>query len=240
LIHLQNIGEFWLVDFGSSNGTFLNKRRIQHPIRLSDGDKITIDDRIFAFRQPQEVSDGYKTMLTQRTLHEVGNVRCWLLVSDIKGFTALSRTIGIEGLEALVGTWLSACKEITEKHNGTINKYLGDGFLAYWREDETTPEQIAGVISALKELQEKGGLDFRFVVHLGLVAIGGIASMGEESLMGQEVNLVFRLEKPAATLREPCCLSNAARTRLGNLLLSRSLGEHEVKGFDEKCALFAV
>src|SRR5215831_9158478 len=27
LIHLQNIGELWLIDFGSSNGTFLNKRR---------------------------------------------------------------------------------------------------------------------------------------------------------------------------------------------------------------------
>jgi hypothetical protein len=27
-IQLQNIGEFWLVDLGSSNGTFLNKRRM--------------------------------------------------------------------------------------------------------------------------------------------------------------------------------------------------------------------
>src|SRR5205823_12460299 len=43
LIHVQNIGEFWLIDFGSSNGTFLNKRRIHHPIRISDGDQITID-----------------------------------------------------------------------------------------------------------------------------------------------------------------------------------------------------
>lgn len=42
LIHLQNIGEFWLIDFGSSNGTFLNKRRIHHPVRLSDGDQITV------------------------------------------------------------------------------------------------------------------------------------------------------------------------------------------------------
>ena len=50
LIHLQNIGEFWLIDFGSSNGTFLNKRRIHHPVRLSDGDQITVGDSVFKFR----------------------------------------------------------------------------------------------------------------------------------------------------------------------------------------------
>src|SRR5437764_14531745 len=31
LIHLQNVGELWLIDFGSSNGTFLNKQRISSP-----------------------------------------------------------------------------------------------------------------------------------------------------------------------------------------------------------------
>ena len=34
--------------------------------------------------------------------------------------------------------------------------------------------------------------------------------MGEESLMGGEVNLVFRLEKLAGSLGEPCCVSETA------------------------------
>ena len=58
LIHLQNIGELWLIDFGSSNGTFLNKRRIHHPIRLSDGDQITIGDQVFKVRDPVAISEG--------------------------------------------------------------------------------------------------------------------------------------------------------------------------------------
>jgi pSer/pThr/pTyr-binding forkhead associated (FHA) protein len=58
LIHLQNIGELWLIDFGSSNGTFLNKRRIHHPIRLSDGDQITIGDQVFKVRQPVALREG--------------------------------------------------------------------------------------------------------------------------------------------------------------------------------------
>ena len=62
LIHLQNIGELWLIDFGSSNGTFLNKRRIHHPIRLSDGDQITIGDQVFKVRDPVAISEDTKRM----------------------------------------------------------------------------------------------------------------------------------------------------------------------------------
>jgi len=240
LIHLQNIGEPWLIDFGSSNGTFLNKRRIHQPVRLSDGDQITIGDEVFKFRQPLTISDEYKTVVTQRTLREIENIPCWLLVADIRGFTPLSRSMQSEDLDVLLGAWIFTCKEIIENHHGIINKYLGDGFLAYWVAAATSPEEIVAVVSALKELQRKEWPDFRLVVHFGAVAIGGIASMGEESLMGGEVNLIFRLEKLAGSLGEPCGLSETAHTKLKRLVPTRSLGEFELKGFEGKCTFFAL
>ncbi len=238
LLHLQNVGEWWLIDFGSSNGTFLNKRRIHYPIRLTDGDHIAIGDTVFEFRQPQEVSEEYRTLLTQRTLHEIENVLCWLLVADIRNFTPLSQSMESRGLDLLLGDWLSTCKETIEKHHGVINKYLGDGFLAYWLEATTSPDEIADAISAMRQLQQKDGPPFRMVIHFGPVAIGGVASMGEESLMGQEVNLIFRLEKLAGSLGKPCCLSEAAHAKLGELVPARPLGEHELKGFEGKCKFF--
>jgi len=240
LIHLQNIGEPWLIDFGSSNGTFLNKRRIHQPVRLSDGDQITIGDEVFKFRQSLVISDEYKTAVTRRTLREIENIPCWLLVADIRSFTPLSRRMQSEDLDVLLGAWIFACKEIIEHHHGIINKYLGDGFLSYWPEATTTREEIVAVISALTEFQQTGGPDFRFVVHFGPVAIGGIASMGEESLMGAEVNLIFRLEKLAGSLGEPCGLSETAHTKLGELVRARWLGEFELRGFEEKRAFFAL
>ncbi|PYL74666.1 MAG: hypothetical protein DMF26_10345 [Verrucomicrobia bacterium] len=240
LIHLQNIGELWLVDFGSSNGTFLNKRRIHQPIRLSDGDQITIGDQVFKFRQPVTISEQYKTDVMQRTLREIEDVPCWLLVADIRSFTPLSRHVQTEDLDLLLGRWIFSCKEIIENRHGIINKYLGDGFLAYWPDAATNPEEIAAVISGFKELQRKQWPEFRFVVHFGRVAIGGVASMGEESLMGGEVNLIFRLEKLASSLGEPCCLSETAHTKLHGLVAARSLGEFELKGFEERCAFFAL
>jgi adenylate cyclase len=240
LIHRQNIGELWLIDFGSSNGTFLNKRRIHHPIRLSDGDQITIGDQLFKVREPIAVSEEYKTDVMQRTLREIETLPCWLLVADIRAFTPLTRQMQSLDLDVLVGAWILSCKEIIENQHGIINKYLGDGFLAYWREADTSPEEIVAVISALKELQRKEGPAFRLVVHFGAVDIGGVASMGEESLMGGEVNLVFRLEKLAGSLGEPYCMSETARTKLNGLVRPRSLGEFELKGFEEKCAFYAL
>src|SRR5713226_5564289 len=57
IVNVQNVGEFWLIDLGSSNGTFLNKRRVHQPVRLSDYDQIAIGDSIFTFRQAEELTD---------------------------------------------------------------------------------------------------------------------------------------------------------------------------------------
>ena len=240
LVHLQNIGELWLIDFGSSNGTFLNKRRIHRPIRLRDGNHITIGDQLFTFRQPVTISEKHKTEIMQRTLREIESVPCWLLVADIRGFTPLSRQMQSEDLDVLLGAWIFSCKQIIENQHGIINKYLGDGFLAYWPEAAASPQGIAAVISGLKELQRNESPAFRAVTHFGPVAIGGVASMGEESLMGREVNLIFRLEKLAGSLGEPCCLSETARGKLHGLVATRLLGEFELKGFEGKCAFFAL
>ena len=240
LIQLQNIGEFWLVDLGSSNGTFLNKRRIHQPIRLHDGDKILIGGRQFIFRQPEDISPEYQTTIAERTIQEIENVPCWLMLADIVGFTTLSRSLVDERLATLVGGWFATCKNIIEEHGGTINKYLGDGILAYWHESDATPEDIAATIDALKKAQALEEPRFRFIFHFGPVAIGGVASLGEESLMGMELNFAFRLEKLAGSLGEACGFSEAAKSKLEGLISSRRLGDYELKGFAGKHALFSV
>ncbi len=239
VIHLQNMGEFWLIDFGSSNGTFVNKRRVQQPVRLNDNDQISIGDRVFTFRQDVAPLE-YRRMAAQQTVREIENIPCWLLVADIRNFTTLSRNLHSEGLDLLIGGWIAACKEIIEQHHGTINKYLGDGFLAYWTENAIRPEEMAAILSAFKELQKKNAPEFRVVVHFGQVSIGGVASMGEGSLMGKEVNLIFRLEKLAGSLGESCGLSEKAQAKLGDLMPARRLGDYELKGFDGKSAFFAA
>jgi adenylate cyclase len=240
IIHSERAGAFWLVDLGSSNGTFLNKRRIHEPVRLRDHDQITVGGNSFIFRQARDASDRPKSTAPPLTLQEgIEDVPCWLLVADIKDFTLLSRKLVSEKLAKVVGSWLATCKDIIEKHGGTVNKYLGDGILAYWPDEEPAAKNIVAAITALKNAQNSE-LEFRFIIHFGLVAIGGVSSLREETLMGSDVNLVFRLEKLLASLGEQCGISDAAHAKLKELLESRPLGDYEVKGFEGKRSLFAV
>jgi adenylate cyclase len=240
IIHLEDSGVFWLIDLGSSNGTFLNKRRIHEPVRLRDQDEISIGGELFVFHQPRGKPSAQIKPRALATLQEVENADVWLLVADIKNFTALSRAMVSGELASLVSGWLGSCKSIIERHRGSVNKYLGDGILAYWREEAGAVQEIVSTIDALKIEQTRDGPAFRFVVHFGTAAIGGVPSTREETLMGSEVNLVFRLEKLLATLGEPCAISEAAQIKLADRITCRSLGEHELKGFEKKCSVYAV
>lgn len=237
IINLQNVGEFWLIDLGSSNGTFLNKRRVHQPVRLCDMDQITVGDVSFAFRQPEEISSELRTTIAQQTIRETANIPVWLLVADIENFTPLSRSMVSDKLATLVGTWVSACKEIVEEHHGEIDKYLGDGFLAYWHDDEKSAENVAAGLTRLKQLQ-KAEPPFRLVLHHGLVSSGGLRSMGEESLMGKEVIFVFRMEKLAGSLGIHLMASVAAHEKLGASLACQPAGSHELKGFEGSFEFF--
>ncbi|MDO8630990.1 MAG: FHA domain-containing protein, partial [Phycisphaerales bacterium] len=53
LIQVQKQQEFWLVDLGSSNGTYLNGRRVTQPILLHDQDQIDLGPFRLRFHQPQ-------------------------------------------------------------------------------------------------------------------------------------------------------------------------------------------
>src|ERR1700726_2593121 len=177
IINVQNIGEFWLIDLGSSNGTFLNHRRLQQPARLSDHDQVVIGDKIFIFHQPESISDDYRTTYAERTIREIANLPCWLLVADIEDFTQLSRSITSDQLAVMFGSWVATCKEIIETHEGTIDKYLGDGFLAYWRDGPSASKMIGGALRELKEAQARNEPRFRLALPFGFVAGGRMPSM---------------------------------------------------------------
>jgi adenylate cyclase len=241
LVHAQEQNEYWLVDLGSSNGTLLNGRRISQPTKLNHGDQLQIGGAVLTLQQPATLADtkqladdgNTNTFTRDRTLVEIKTAPCWLLVADITGSTQLHKRFAPEELPVVTGQWLAQCKQLIEDCGGSINKFLGDGFFAYWHSREGIPQQVALAAQALKRLQDGAKLPFRFVVHHGAVFLGG-ASMGEENLSGREVNFIFRMEKVAAQLAETRLVSETAATLLTPNLACKDIGQHPVPSFEGK------
>ena len=239
MVHAQGEGEFWLIDLGSVNGTFLNDRRVTHPCQLTDADQIKIGKHCFTFHHPKAASSAETdSPSTEKTALEIRDLTCWLLVADIEGSTQFIQRLPAQEAPVVVGRWLAECKQIIDHHGGTINKFLGDGFFAYWSDSKNAAKAVAGALATLKLEQNREQPRFRVVVHYGEVFAGGGASLGEESLMGNEVNLVFRLEKLASSLGAPRLLSRAAHHRIKTLLPTAEAGCHSLEGFDTDFAIF--
>jgi adenylate cyclase len=231
-IHAQG-DEFLLVDLGSRNGTYLNGRRVSQPTRLSNGDSVQIGpfQMTFELLKTSERSRSGTTTADQTHL-DLRSGACWLLVADIIGSTALTRERPSEELAVMVGGWFASCKDLIEDNGGTINKYLGDGFLAYWMANDFALPHVAQTLRDLRRIQEKQHPPFRLVIHHGQVVIGGIPSSGEESLSGPEVNFVFRQEKLAGQLRCERLASASAAALIAPLTPVEPAGEHAVASFE--------
>ncbi len=242
LVQGERGSEFWLIDLGSANGTYVNGRRVAQPQRLFNGDRITVAGITFIFHRPGTVSrqeSGTTIQAKDATIPEVRTMTCWLLLADIEGSTQLIRKMAPDDVHRTTGLWLANCTKLIGEHQGTINKFLGDGFLAYWTEGPDVVTRVAGALAALRAAQDKEDTRFRVVVHYGQVMAGGIASLGEESLSGNEVNLLFRAEKLAGTLGRSRLLSRAANDQIQGLIPTVSEGAHTLPGFTGEFEFFS-
>jgi adenylate cyclase len=242
LIHAQGEGIYYLVDLGSRNGSLLNGQRIRMPMQLKDGDTVQVSTTILTFRQSTESEDfeDEEAMATIAASNTAKSGDCWMLVADIVGFTKLSQEMGQDEMAQMVGKWILACKQIIERNRGFINKYLGDGFLAFWPLDITPAETIAQALTEMRQLQDGQDMRFRVVVHYGQVRVDSAVSAGEDNLIGPEVNFAFRMEKVCGGLNQFCLFSQSAAQHLQEYMEIFDEGGHELKGFQGDHAFYSA
>lgn len=240
LIQAQLENEFWLVDFGSRNGTYLNRQRIMRPTRLRSGDQLQIGSHLYVFHQRETaVPEAGSGGASEATVASIRPVTCWLLVADISDSTRMALELPPEELPRITGQWVAECKQVIEGQGGRINQFMGDGFFAYWHDRSGIEIAIHQALQALGRLQDQARPRFRLAMHLGPVTIGGLSVGEEERISGGAVHFVFRMEKLAGNLGTSRLLSEAAWGRLAALVEARSLGEHSLPGFQEAFAFYS-
>lgn len=234
LIHRQDNRSYWIIDLGSGNGTYLNGKRLTSPTPLKNEDRIQIARQSLVFFQEAPGSESSAPLSgPNETIIDIRERRVWLLVGDLVGSSRIAAELPPEESARFIGRWLSDCGALVEACEGSINKYLGDGFLAYWSDDERAAGNVLKALQRFMRMrQQDGALPFRLAIHQGRITSGGSGSLGEESLLGLDVNYVFRMEKLAAQLRTWLLFSETATQALGDLLPLKSLGAHPLEGFD--------
>lgn len=234
LIHRQDDRSYWIIDLGSGNGTYLNGKRLMSPTPLKNEDRIQIARQSLVFFQ-EAIRPEHSSPVSgpNETIIDIRERRVWLMVGDLVGSSRIAAELPPEESARFIGRWLSDCGALVDSCDGSINKYLGDGFLAYWSDDEKAAGNVLkGLQRFMRMRQQQGALPFRLALHQGRITSGGSGSLGEESLLGLDVNYVFRMEKLAAQLQAWLLFSQTAKDALGDLLPLKCVGTHALEGFE--------
>ncbi|MEW5719956.1 MAG: adenylate/guanylate cyclase domain-containing protein, partial [Chloroflexota bacterium] len=176
-----------------------------------------------------------------------------VLFSDITGFTAIAEKLDPEQVYDFIDGTLKAFTAEIYKHEGTIDKVLGDGIMALFgapiaHEDDPARAVRAalGMQDALKrinaDLEPRLGIALRVRIglHTGTVVVGNIGSdlRMEYTALGDTVNVASRLQSAA----EPgtILVSRAVYEPTKPLFEFRDLGALRVKNRVEPVEIFEV
>ncbi len=243
MIRKQDDG-FWFYDLGSFNGSYLNGARVTATRKLTTGDLLDFADNHFRFEQDGGAFDGDIEDLGGSTVALIRSTPVIILVSDIEGFTTLSEKMEADDLAQVIGGWYGSCETIMANHDATLDKFIGDCVLAYWT--DVSPASRLKALSAArdlltmcqetyesrKELFDSLGLTFAAgaALHIGKVAYGGM-SQGEFTLVGDPVNLTFRMETLTRTIgHRVLASSDMLHGWADGTQFFENLGTHQVKG----------
>jgi len=129
--------------------------------------------------------------------------------SDVAGFTSISERLQPEELVELLNRYLTAMTEVIFENGGYVDKYMGDGIMAFWNgllkqadHAERACRCALGSVKRLEtlnaELKSKGlvPLGARIGINTGAMAAGYMGSDQKKqfTVMGDNVNLGSRLE----------------------------------------------
>jgi class 3 adenylate cyclase len=184
-----------------------------------------------------------------------------ILFCDMKGFTAFSEGMTPAGLVNVLNRYMTVMSEPVRHNNGIIDKYIGDGIMAFWGPPFTGAEehpglaclaaldQLAGLAAFRAELPELTGLkrgfpeiDVRVGIATGDVVVGNIGSEQTRNytVIGDTVNLASRLEGANKTYGTHALVSELTNRFAADLVETREIDQVLVAGKTEPQRIFEL
>jgi adenylate cyclase len=190
------------------------------------------------------------------TLLRLGGVtkRMTFLFSDIRGFTPISEKYQSDPqkLVEIVNRFLTNQTEIIQKHEGCVDKYMGDCIMAFWNAPLDVEDQERKATECALEMREAlGELNEIFKaekipeihtgcgINTGLCVVGNMGSNTrfDYSVLGDAVNLAARLESSCKTYETDLIISEHS---LVDGYEYEFLDEVVVKGKSEPVKIYTI
>lgn len=174
---------------------------------------------------------------------------------DIRDFTRLSRREKAEDIVQFLNFYFGAITGIIQKHNGFVNKFIGDGILAFFaiKEDAIVNaiEASLEIISETERMKSEKAFE-RFIgdwvvnigigIHYGTVIVGNVGSEKKMdfTIVGEHVNIASRIEGLTKQANANLLVSDEAYTLVKDQFNFVYLGDYEVKGVDRPLPIYTV
>jgi class 3 adenylate cyclase/HAMP domain-containing protein len=176
-----------------------------------------------------------------------------LLMSDLRGFTALTADMEPEDIITFLNRYLGKMIEILLDNRAVIDEILGDGILAFFGAPEPLENHpvravacamaMQAAMDEINSLNEADGLpvlEMGIAVNTGAVVVGNIGSelRTKYSVVGAHVNFTSRIESFA--LGGQVLISAATHERVKDLVELGEVIQAEMKGIPGKSSLYEV
>ncbi len=163
---------------------------------------------------------------------------------DLLSFTSISEELNPKQLNKLLNEYFTVMTEILFKHNGTIDKYIGDAIMAFWnaptKQDAHAQYSVEAALEmdqAIKKLAKtfiaRGwpGPAMGIGINTGRANVGNMGSKYRMAYtaIGDAVNLASRIESLTRTYRVPIIISEHTYKQLDGISC-RELDQVQVRG----------
>lgn len=253
-------GEFFLVDLGSRNGTFVNGRRVSFPIHLRHRDQISfgltrLEFYSTATYQEREAVDN----VNQETFdsHHYERRLVSVLIVNIHDFTLLTKETEDNLVAQTMGQWLRQANQILQRSGCFVSRYISDTVVGIWFHDPGSRfRQILSILKAAHDfaemttqLADEYSLSYPLQVGIGISTGYGIVNKmaGNEhcqcNVFGSPINTAIRLQNATRQLTADVIIGKETYQSLNQVEPGNELfTEHQLdfKGSQEQITVYAT